>query len=80
MIEIPEHHGEYETLDIPNFGEYPLKTGDYKVQVAWVDLDDEDPTWEPVGVVFKDVSKFIVRKLKQVRLPKRIKKALRVMG
>ena len=47
------------------------------MQVAWVGLDDEDPTWEPVEVMFKDVPKFLVRKLKQMRLPKRVRNALR---
>ena len=47
------------------------------MQVAWVGLDDADPTWEPMEVMLKDVSKFLVRKLKQMRLPKHVKNALR---
>ena len=63
--------------DILNIGEAPLNAGDYKVQVAWVGLDDEDPTGEPVKVMFKDFPKLLVRKLKQIRLPKRVRNALR---
>ena len=47
------------------------------MQVAWVGLDHEDHTWEPVEVIFKYVPKFLVRNLKQMRLPKRAKNALR---
>ena len=81
LFEMTKHQGEFEIQDILNIGEDPLKAGDYKVQVAWVSLDDEDPTWEPLDVMFKDVPKFLVRKLKQMRLPKRAKNALgSVMG
>ena len=53
LFEMTKHQGEYEIQDILNIGEDPLNAGDYKVQVAWVGLDDEDPTWEPVEVMFK---------------------------
>ena len=77
LFEMTKHQGEYEMQDILDIGEDPLKAGDYKVKVAWVGLDDEDPTWEAVEVMFKDVPKSLVRKLKQMRLPKRVKNALR---
>ena len=77
LFEMTKHQGEYEIQDILNIGEDLLNAGDYKVQVAWVGLDDEDPTWEPVEVMFKEVPKFLVRKLKQMRLPKRVRNALR---
>ena len=77
LFEMTKHQGEYEIQDILNIGEDPLKARDYKVQVAWVGLYDENPTWEPVEVMFRDVSKFLVRKLKQMRLPKRVKNSLR---
>ncbi|CAM9748185.1 unnamed protein product [Ascophyllum nodosum] len=77
LFEMTKHQGEYEIQDILNIGEDPLKARDYMVQVTWVGLDNEDPTWEPVEVIFKDVPKFLVRKLKQVWLPKRVKNALR---
>ena len=35
---------EYEIQDILNIGEDLLNAEDDKVQVAWVGLDDEDPT------------------------------------
>ena len=72
-----KHQGEYQIKNTLNIGEDPSKAGDYKVQVAWVGLDDADPTWEPMEVMLKDVSKFLVRKLKQMRLPKHVKNALR---
>ena len=40
-------------------------------------LDDEGLTWEPVEVMLKDVPKLLLRKLKQMRLPKHVKNALR---
>ena len=44
MFKMMKNQGEYEIQDILNIGENPLKAGNYKVQVAWVGLDDEDPT------------------------------------
>ena len=78
LFEMTKHQGEHEIQDILNIDEDPLKARDYKVQVAWVGLDDENPTWKPVEVMFKDVPKFLVRKLKQMRLPKCAKNALRL--
>ena len=43
LFEMTKHQGECEIQDILNIGEDPLNAGDYKVQVAWVGLDDEDP-------------------------------------
>ena len=77
LLEMTKHQDEYEIQDILNIGEYPLKAGDYKEQVAWVGLDDEEYTWEPVEVMFNDLPKIFVRKLKQMRLPNRVKNALR---
>ena len=62
--------------DIFNISEDPLKAGGYTVQVAYVCLDDEDSTLEAVEVMFRDVSKFLVRKLRQMRLPKHVKNTL----
>ena len=44
LFEMKKNHGEYEIQDILNLGGDPLKARNYKVQVAWVGLDDEDPT------------------------------------
>ena len=77
LFEMTKHQREYEIQDILHIREDPLSAGYYKVQVAWVGLDDEDPTWEPVGAMFKGLPKFLVRKLKQMRLPKCVRNALR---
>ena len=61
LFEMTKHWGEHEIQDILNSGEDPLKAKDFKVQVAWVGLDDEDPRWEPVEVILKDVSKVSLR-------------------
>ena len=57
LFEVTKHQGEYEIQDILNIGEDPSsKAGDYEVQVGWVGLEDEDPTWEPVqvmGIIFR---------------------------
>ena len=58
LFEMAKHEGEYEIQDILNIGEDPLNAGDYKVQVAWVGLDDEDPTWEPVEVMLRMLRNF----------------------
>ena len=77
LFERTKHQGEYEIQEILNSGEDLLKAGDFKVQVAWVNLDNEKPTWEPVEVMFKDTPNFRGRKLEQMRLPKQVKNALR---
>ena len=77
LFEMMKHQGEHEIQDILNNCEDPSNAEDYKVQVARFGLDDEGPTWEPVEVMLNDVPKFLVRKLKQTRLPKRVRNALR---
>ena len=55
----------------------PLHAGDYTVvQVACVNPDDMEPTWELFQVMFKDVPKFLVRYFKRMRLHKPIKTVL----
>ena len=75
LIEMTKHQGEYEIQDILNNGEDPLKAGDCKMEVVWAGLDDDDPTWESVEVMFKGPT-FLVRKLKQIPLPKHVENAL----
>lgn len=70
-------HGEYEIREILKIGEDPLKAEDYKVQVVWVGLEEEEPTQEPLAVIVKYVTKFLVRRLTQMRLAKPVKNALR---
>ena len=53
LFEMMKHQGEYEVQDILNIGEDPFNAMDYKMQVAWVGLDDEDPTWEPAEVMLR---------------------------
>ena len=77
VLEMTKHQGEYEIQEILNIGENPVKAKGSKVGVAWVALDNEDPTWEPVRVMLKDVPKILAQKLKQMRLPKVTKNALR---
>ena len=56
-----------------------------EIQAAWQSSRElvEDAVqlnfckWQPVEVMFKDVAIFLVRKLKQIRLRKRVKNALR---
>lgn len=42
-----------------------MKAGDHELQVVWAGLGDEEPTWEPVEVIFKDAQKVVVWMLKQ---------------
>ena len=65
---------KYTTLST---GEDPIKAEGCKAQVGWVGLDHGEPMEEPVEVLFKDVPKFLVRKLKQMRLPKLAKNVFR---
>ena len=59
-FETTKHQGKYDIQGILNTGEDPLKGGEYKVEIAWVGLNDEDPPWQPIHVMFRDVTKFLV--------------------
>ena len=61
-------------VDVGTDSERP---GEYRVQVTWVGLEDEEPTWEPVSTIYEDVPKYLEKKLKKMKLNKATKKALK---
>ena len=58
-------------------GKDPARVGEYRVQIAWVDLEDEEPTWEPMSTVYADAPKYLEQKLRRMRLNSVTKRALK---
>ena len=63
--------------DVVNVGKGPERPGEYRVQVTWIGLEDEEPTWEPVSTIYEDDPKYLAKKLKKMRLNRAIKQALK---
>ena len=51
--------------------------GEYRVQIVWVGLEDEEPTWEPMSTVYTDAPKYLEQKLRRIRLNSATKRALK---
>ena len=47
------------------------------MQIAWVGLEDEEPTWEPMSTAYADAPKYLERKLRRMRLNSVAKRALK---
>ena len=48
VSEVTKHQGEFEIADVLSVGKDPARVGEYRVQIAWVGLEDEEPRWEPM--------------------------------
>ena len=46
------------------------------MHIAWVGLEDEEPTWEPMSTVYADASKYLEQKLRRMPLNSVTKRAL----
>ena len=51
VFEMTKHQGEFETADMKGIGKDPERVGEYRVQITWVGLEDEEPKWEPMSTV-----------------------------
>ena len=56
-FEIFKHQGEYEMADVVGIGQDPERPEEYRVQVTWVGLEDEESTWEPVSTIYEHAPK-----------------------
>ena len=72
---ITKHQGEFEIADVISVGKDPARVGEYRVQIAWVGLDEE-PTWEPMSTVYADAPKYLEQKLRRIQLNSATKRAL----
>ena len=54
-----------------------IVTREYRVQIAWVGLEDEEPTWETMSTVYADAPKYLEQKLRRMRLNSVTKRALK---
>ena len=43
VFEMTKHQGESESVDVISIGKDPERVGKYRVQIAWVGLEDEEP-------------------------------------
>ena len=77
MFEMTKHQGEFEIADVISVGKDPARVGEYRVQIAWVDLEDEEPTWEPMSTVYADAPKYLEQKLRRMQLNSVTKRALK---
>jgi len=77
IFEISKHQGVYEMADVVDVGKDPERPGEYWVRIAWVGLEDEDPTWEPVSMTYEDAPKYLEHKLKKIMLNRATKQALK---
>ena len=59
----------------------PVNAGKYLVQIVWVGLEDEKPTWEPVSAIYANATKYHKMKLKRMlRLNRVAKQVLKHMN
>ena len=77
VFEMTKHQGEFEIADVISVGKDPARVGEYRVQIAWVGLEDEEPTWEPMPTVYADAPKYLEQKLRRMRLNSVTKRALK---
>ena len=66
VFEMTKHHGESEIADVTSVGKDLARVGEYRVQIAWVGLEDEEPTWEPMSTVYVDAPKYLEQKLRRM--------------
>ncbi|CAN0470129.1 unnamed protein product, partial [Ascophyllum nodosum] len=59
VFEITKHQGEFEIADVISVGKDPARVGEYRVQIAWDGLENEEPTWEPMSTVYADAPKYL---------------------
>ena len=77
VFEMTKRQGEFEIADVISVGKDPARVGKYRVQIAWVGLEDEGPTWEPMSTVYADAPKYVEQKLRRMRLDSVTKRALK---
>ena len=77
VFEMTKHQSEFEVADVISVGKDPVRVGEYRVQIAWVGREDEEPTWEPMSIVYADAPKYLEQKLRRMRLNGMTKRALK---
>ena len=46
---------------------------EHAVKVKWVELDEEETTWEPVSTIYAVASKYLAAQLRKLKLTKRVR-------
>ena len=77
VFEMTKHHEEFGSADVMSVVKDPVRMGGYRVQIAWVSLESEEPTWEPMSTVYADAPKYLEQKLWRMRLNSVTKRALK---
>ena len=77
VFEMTKNQGESEIADVINIGKDAARVGEYLVQITWVGLEDEEPTWKPMSTVYADAPRYLEQKLRRMRLNSVTKRALK---
>ena len=77
VFEMTKHQGEFEIAVVISVGKDPARVGEYRVKIACVGPEDEEPTWEPMSTVYADAPKYLEQKLRRMRLNSGTKRALK---
>ena len=54
VLEMTKHQGEFEIAGVIRVGNNPVQGVEYRVQIARVDLEEEEPTWKVMSTVCAD--------------------------
>ena len=63
-----KHRGEFEIADVISVGKDLARVGEYRVQIARVGVEEDEPTWEPMSTVCADAPKYLDQKLRRMRV------------
>ena len=66
VFEMTKQQGEFEFADVIIVGKDPARVGEYRVKIARVSLEDEEPTREPMSTVYVDAPKYLEQKLRRM--------------
>ena len=77
VFEMTKHQREFGIADVISVGKDPVRVGEYRVQIARVCLEGEEPTWEPMSTVYADASRYLEQTLRIMRLGSVTKRALK---
>ena len=77
VFEMTKHQSEFEIADVISVGKDPARVGECRVQIAWVGLENEKPTWEPMSIVYADAPKYPEQNLRRIQLNSVTKRALK---
>lgn len=64
-LRVTKHQGEFMMTDVISIDRDLARMGEYWVQIAWIGLEYEVPTWELMSTIYADVSMYLEKKLRE---------------